>query len=161
MFVAVYATLHALYFAIPDGILRGVVHYYGIVAPGAKLVTLAAPDERVFAEQGTLRSEKARLTIVRGCDGAGVAFLLVAAIVAFSAGWKQKLLGVLGALLLTYLLNQIRIVVLYFIAAYRHDWFNLLHNYFIPTFVIVVCCIFAAWWALWSLAQVSDAIKTS
>lgn len=149
-FVAIYATLHALYFAVPDRVLRNVVHYYAIVAPGAQLIRLANPQEPVTAVQGTLSSPRASLSIVRGCDGAGVAFLLIAAVLAFSAGWKRKLLGILGAVLLTYVLNQVRVVGLYFVAAYRHEWFNLLHNFLIPTFIIVVCCIFFAWWAAWS-----------
>jgi exosortase family protein XrtM len=151
LFVAVYAALHAAYFRVPDAVLREVVHFYGIVWPGAAVIQLASPGEQVVAVQGTLRSPKATLNIVRGCDGAGVAFLMVAAVVAFAGGWKRKLLGVAAALLLTYLLNQVRVVVLYFVAAYRYDWFNPLHNYLIPTFIIVVCCIFFAWWAAWAI----------
>ena len=149
-FVAIYAALHALYFAVPDRILRQVVHYYAIVAPGAGLIRLAAPREPVAAREGTLSSPRASLSIVRGCDGAGVAFLLLAAVLAFPAGLKPKLVGIVGALALTYLLNQLRVVGLYFVAAYRHEWFNLLHNFLIPSFIIVVCCLFFAWWAAWS-----------
>ena len=36
-FVAIYAALHALYFTVPDHLLREGLHYYGIVAPGAQL----------------------------------------------------------------------------------------------------------------------------
>jgi exosortase family protein XrtM len=149
-FVGVYAVLHSLYFLVPDHVLRDVVHYYGIVKPGAEVIRIAAPQEAVEAVQGTLRSPRATLNIVRGCDGAGVAFLLVAAVIAFGATWRQKLLGALGAVVLTYVLNQTRIVALYFVAAYRHDWFEVLHNYFIPTFIIVACCIFYVWWAGWA-----------
>jgi exosortase family protein XrtM len=151
LFVGIYAALHAAYFAIPDRVLREVVHFYGIVRPGAAVIELAVPGEGVVAVEGTLRSPKATLNIVRGCDGAGVAFLLIAAVLAFAAGWKQKLLGITGAVVLTYVLNQGRVIGLYFVAAYRYDWFNLLHNYLIPTFIIVVCCMFFAWWASWSL----------
>jgi exosortase family protein XrtM len=146
-FVAIYAALHALYFAVPDSILREVVHYYAIVAPGAQLIRLTVPQEPVTAAAGTLSSPRAALSIVRGCDGAGVAFLLMAAVLAYPASSKRKLLGILGALGLTYVLNQMRVVGLYFVAAYRHEWFNLLHNFLIPTFIIVVCCVFFAWWA--------------
>jgi exosortase family protein XrtM len=151
LFVAIYAALHAAYFRVPDAVLREVVHFYAIVWPGAAVIQLASPGAQVVAVQGTLRSPKATLNVVRGCDGAGVVFLMIAAVVAFAAGWKQKLLGIGAALLLTYLLNQVRVVVLYFVAAYRYDWFNLLHNYLIPTFIIVVCCMFFTWWAAWAV----------
>jgi exosortase family protein XrtM len=159
--VAIYGALHALYFAVPDRILREVVHYYAIVAPGAQLIRLTVPQEPLTAVEGTLRSPRAALSIVRGCDGAGVAFLLMAAVLAFPAGSKRKLLGVLGALALTYVLNQLRVVGLYFIAAYRYDWFNLLHSFLIPTFIIVVCCVFFAWWAAWSTDAAPPAVPGS
>jgi exosortase family protein XrtM len=157
-FACIYAVLHALYFAMPDRVLREDVHYYGIVAPGARLIKLLAPSEQVVAVEGTLQSPHATLNIVRGCDSAGVAFLLIAAVVAFPAGWSRKLGGIVGALALTYVLNEIRVVLLYFVASYRHDWFSLLHNYLMPTFIIAVSCISFAWWAAWSaLPRRSDA----
>src|SRR5512134_954118 len=83
LFVALYGVLHTLYFWLPDPVLRDVVHYYGIVKPGAAMIGLVSPGEQVSAVQGTLRSPRATLNIVRGCDGAGVAFLLIAAVAAF------------------------------------------------------------------------------
>lgn len=146
VFVTLYAALHALYFAIPDRILRDGVHYHAIVVPAAYLIRVVVRQEPVSAVEGTLSSPRAALSIVRGCDGAGVAFLLMAAVLAFPTSLKRKLLGMLGALGLAYLLNQVRVVGLYFVAAYRHEWFDLLHNFLIPTFIIVVCCLFFAWW---------------
>lgn len=159
-FVAVYAALHALYFAVPDHVLREGVHYYAIVAPVAGLIRLTVPQEPVTAVEGTLSSPLAKLSIVRGCDGAGVAFLLIAAVLAFPASLKRKLLGVIAALALTYLLNQLRVGGLYFVAAYRHQWFDLLHNFLIPTFIVVVCCVFFAWWAAWSVGGRSPGLPS-
>ncbi len=150
VFATVYALLYALYFAVPDPILRDVVHYRAVVAPAAALVRLVAPDEPVTAAAGTLSSPRAALNIVRGCDGAGVAFLLLAAVLAFPAGPARKLAGALGALAFAWLLNLLRVAGLYFAAAYRHEWFNLLHNFLVPTFVIVLCCMMFAWWTAWS-----------
>jgi exosortase family protein XrtM len=150
VFAVVYALLHALYFAVPDPILRDVVHYRAVVAPAAALIRVVAPDEPVTAAAGTLRSPRAALDIVRGCDGAGVAFLLLAAVLAFPAGPARKLAGALGALAFAWLLNLLRVTGLYFAAAYRHEWFNLLHNFLVPTVVILLCCVMFAWWTAWS-----------
>jgi exosortase family protein XrtM len=60
-------------------------------------------------------------------------------------------MGVLGAIGLTYLLNQTRVIVLYFVVAYRNDWFGLLHDYLVPTLIIALCSLFFAWWATWSI----------
>jgi exosortase family protein XrtM len=152
VFCGVYALLHCLYFALPDHLLRDGVHYYGIVLPAARIVNLVAPQEAVSAVHGELRSDKASLSIVRGCDGAGLAFLLVAAVVAFSAPLRRKLLGIAAAVALTYLLNELRLILLYFVAADRHAWFDPLHNYFIPTFLILGGCVFFFVWTAWAQA---------
>ena len=150
VFCGVYALLHCLYFALPDHLLRDGVHHYGIVLPAAKIVNLVAPQEAVSAVNGELRSGKTSLSIVRGCDGSGLAFLLVAAVAAFPAALRRKLPGIAAAVALTYLLNELRLVALYFVAADRHEWFDLLHNYFIPTFLILGGCVFFFVWTAWA-----------
>ena len=146
IFPAVYGCLHFLYFALPDDVLRDGVHYYGIVLPAAALLNVFAPLEAVSAHHGSLQSARATLEIVRGCDGAGVIFLLVAALVASSAGVRHKLLGILGGAALIYLLNELRVVALYFVVVYRNGWFKPLHNYFIPMLLIVTSVLFFVWW---------------
>jgi len=147
VFAGVYTGLYAFYSAVPDQVLKQMVHFYCIVRPGAQVIQLLAPADGVTAVAGALQSTRASLSVVRGCDGSGVVFLLAAAIVAFPASAKRKLLGLAGALALTYVLNQARLVVLYFVAAYRYDWFHLLHAYFIPMLIIILSCIFFMWWA--------------
>ena len=66
-FVCIYTVLDVLYFSMPDRVLRDVVHYYGIVAPGAELIKLLSPSEQVVAIQGSLQSPHVTLNIVRGC----------------------------------------------------------------------------------------------
>ena len=151
VFASVFSVLHVLYFAaVPDRVLRDQVHYYGFVLPSAATIRLLAPKENVVARKGSLHSDTKTLSIVRGCDGSGLAFLLVAAVVAFPAPWKRKLSGLVAAVLLVYLLNQCRIVALYFVVAYRNEWFTLLHSYFIPGFLIALSSIFFLQWASWA-----------
>jgi exosortase family protein XrtM len=150
VFCGVYALLHCLYFALPDRLLRDGLHHYGIVLPAATIVNLVAPQEGVSAVHGELRSGKASLSIVRGCDGSGLAFLLMAAVVAFPAPLRRKLAGIVVAVGLTYLLNELRLVALYFVAADRHEWFDLLHNFFIPTFLILGGSVFFFVWSAWA-----------
>jgi exosortase family protein XrtM len=156
VFVICYALFHTAYFMVPDSVLRDVVYYHGIVQVSEGVIDLAAPDERVSAVQNKLMSSKAALEVVRGCDGSGALFLIMAAIIAFSATVKRKLLGVFLGLVLIYLLNLTRIVGLYFVVAYQRDWFLPIHTYFAPTLIVIVSCIFFAWWALWSTGQDSN-----
>lgn len=142
-----YLLFHVLYFSVPTPWLIDGIYYHGIVSPGAAIIEWFAPDEGVQGQGNRLFSPRASLEIVRGCDGSGLLFLLSAAIIAFAAPIRRKLLGLTGALVLIYLLNQLRIVGLYFVAAYRQHWFVSLHAYFIPMFLVLVCVAYFAWWS--------------
>lgn len=147
LFLGVYWLLHSAYFRLPDDVLRDVVYYHGLGAISAQLIHLLAPLEQVSAVQNHLLSPRADLEIVRGCDGAGTLFLMIAAISAYPASVKRKLIGLLFGVLLMYSLNLARISGLYFVIAYHHDWFQLIHTYFAPTLIIAVASLFFAWWS--------------
>src|SRR5215470_10860239 len=119
VFVGVYGALEGLYFLVPDDFLRDVVYHRGIIAIGAHIIRLITPDDPVFASANLLQSGTLGLEVVRGCDGAGAAFLLIAAIAGYPALLSRKLLGVAVAVALTYALNEIRLVSLFYLAT-RH-----------------------------------------
>jgi exosortase/archaeosortase family protein len=58
----------------------------------------------------------------------------------------MRALGILGGVLLVYLLNLARLSVLYFVVARAPDWFLPLHTYFIPTLLIVLVSLYYLAW---------------
>ena len=150
LFLSIYAIFHFAYFQVPDDVLREVVYYQGFGVVCVQFIHFFAPLEPVSALHNHLQSPRADLEIVRGCDGAGALFLLLAAILAFPASIKRKVIGlVLGALLM-YCLNLVRLIGLYFLVAYHNGWFLLVHTYLAPTLLVVLACLFFAWWAFGS-----------
>ena len=146
LFAVMFCGLYALYVLVPDSLLRDLVYHQGICVVGADVINLVAPAEQASAVGNTIVSQRAILEIVRGCDGAGAMFLLIAAVLAFPAGWKAKLGGLLGAVLFAYAVNQARVVTLYFVTAYRPELFTALHTFDLPTLVVLLYCIaFGAW----------------
>jgi len=146
-FAGVYGALEGLYFIVPDDFLRDVVYHRGIIAVGADIIRLITPEVPVAASSNILRSGALGLEVVRGCDGAGAAFLLIAAIASYPARFSRKLLGLAAAVALTYALNEIRLVSLFYLATRREPWFLPVHVYFAPTLVIALSCVYFAWWA--------------
>ena len=147
VFAAAYFTLYLGYCAVPDSVLRDRIYYYGIVSPSKTMINWLVPAEHVIGVQNRLESPTANLDIVRGCDGSGVVFLLIAAIVALRAPLRRSLLGVISAIALVYVLNQLRIVTLYFVQSRAPAWFTPVHVYFVPTLMILVATIYFAIWA--------------
>ena len=147
VFLGIYTACHYGYFSIPDDVFRDVVYRKGLGMPCTNLIHWLAPLEGVSAVQNHLVSPRADLEIVRGCDGAGALFLVVAAIFSFPETFRRKLIGLGLGILLMYGLNLVRITGLYFLIAYQRDWFPLVHTYLAPTLVILLACLFFAWWA--------------
>jgi exosortase family protein XrtM len=150
LFVGCYVLLDYCYFIIPIDLFQNVIYYHGVVAVCGDLINFFVPLEQVIAQKNHLLSAKADLEIVRGCDGAGVLFLLLAAILAFPASIARKLTGIALAIGLIYSINILRIGLLYFVIAYKADWFMLIHTYVAPTFMVLVGCGYFAYWALGS-----------
>lgn len=153
VFVVLYVAMHALYFAVPDRILAAYVHQPGLVAPAAVLVRWLSADEDVKSVGGSLHSSRAVVRIVRGCDGAGIGFLMVGAVAALPARRRLKLVGLLLTGSFVHLVNVIRVVALYYVAAYRIDWFPLVHDFVAPILFVMATALAFAWWAGWSTAH--------
>lgn len=133
-----------------------VIYYQGVVRVCADLINLVAPLEQVFARQNHLLSAKADLEIVRGCDGAGVFFLMVSAIVVFPSSLSRKMTGLILGVGLVYSLNLARVSFLYFVIAYRPGWFLLIHTYLAPALMIMLGCCYFAWWAFSSISKTCE-----
>ena len=146
LFTVFYIAMYGGYFLLPDAVLRDIFYHHGICDISAMAINLIVPGENATAVDNTIRSQRAILEIVRGCDGAGAMFLLLAAILAFPAPWKLKIIGFFLGALLAYAINQTRIVALYFVVAENPAWFTALHTFYLPTFVVLLyAALFGAW----------------
>jgi len=148
-FLGFYGTLHFVYFQIPDEIFKA-IYYNGLGLFCADIINFVAPLEGVAAFQNYLISSRVNLEIVRGCDGAGALFLITAAILSFPVEFERKCIGLVLGVSMLYSINLIRISGLYFVIAYRPEWFNLVHIYLTTTLMIILGCLFFIWWAFGS-----------
>jgi len=146
IFSAVYFGLYWGYLQVPEDVLNSRIYHFGITVPSAALINLVSPVDAAAAIDSRIVFGSSSLDIVRGCDGAGSYFLLVAAIAGISTSWRRLVGGMLAATVFIYTLNQARILVLYFVLTRRAQWFTPLHSYVFPTlFVLAAVVFFAAW----------------
>ncbi len=117
------------------------------VMPSAAIIDLIDPESNAVPAGHRIVSPQGSLSILNGCEGTETFFLLSAAMLAFSAGWKRKMSGIVSGLIVVYLLNQCRIISLFFAARENHEWFDLLHGYVAPTLIIALSAIYFLWWA--------------
>ncbi len=123
------------------------------VKPSVFFINRIRPDEQARAQGHRLVSPYVKLSVLNGCEGTESLFLIIAAIMAFRSSWRHKAVGLCLGMPLIYLANQVRIVSLYFALRYDRMWFEILHGYIGPTFIIALGCVFYLWWMKWSVSQ--------
>jgi exosortase H (IPTLxxWG-CTERM-specific) len=100
-----------------------------------------------------VRSPRMSLSIAAGCDAIEPSFMFAAAVMAFPASVKAKLLGVIVGVPLLLLLNLARILSLYYIGVYVPNWFEIAHvDIWQPAFILLalICWIV---WVIWAMRR--------
>lgn len=86
------------------------------------------------------------LSILNGCDGSEALLLLAAAISAAPVSCAWRIVGLLAALPFVYVVNQMRLVALFFAYCRARESFAFLHGYAAPSAIVIACCLFLLVW---------------
>lgn len=100
----------------------------------------------VHASGVSISGEGFSVEILGNCNAIFETMLFLSAIIAFPASIKEKALGGGLGTIFIYLLNLIRVVVLYLIGVYAPNYFDESHVYVSQTIFIVMVAMF---WLLW------------
>lgn len=111
-----------------------------------RIINTLDPTADAQALHTEIISPRARVEIMKGCEGADVVLLAVAALLAFPLPFFRKVGGLLAAAALIYAVNLVRIISLYFALAYRPRWFDLLHGVIWQTLIILLVAAFFLVW---------------
>jgi exosortase H (IPTLxxWG-CTERM-specific) len=112
----------------------------------AALVTLF--DSHVFSYGQVLQSTRNgfAISIESGCNGVEAALILVAAIAAFKAPWRAKVIGIVAGVAAIQALNVVRVVSLFYLGQWNAHAFEWAHLYLWQALIMIdalVC------WLLW------------
>ena len=100
----------------------------------------------VYASGISISGEGFSVKILGNCNAIFETMLFLSAIIAFPASIKEKVLGGGLGTVFIYLLNLIRVVILYLIGVYAPDYFDESHVYVSQTIFIVMVAMF---WLIW------------
>jgi exosortase H (IPTLxxWG-CTERM-specific) len=100
-----------------------------LAAVSARLVTFFDPN--VIATGKVLQSTANgfAVSIESGCNGVEATIVLLAAILAFPAPWKRRLIGLLAGVVAVQGLNVIRVISLFYLGQWNIDVFEWAHLY--------------------------------
>ena len=153
-FIGLYALFQGLYFLVPIDWLNEVVYRWLLTEPCASIINFFSSSTEAKAYNSFLRSSSVNLEIVRGCDGSGVLFLLLAAVLAFKTTLIKKMTGLFFGAVFVYVINMIRIIVIYYILRDHEAYFVEFHTLIAPTIIIILCSILFMYWTQWSRPDV-------
>ena len=105
-------------------------------------------DPQVLANGKVLQSASNgfSVSIEAGCNGVEATIVLVAAILAFPASWKRKLLGLAIGVIAVQGLNIVRVISLFYIGQWSFDVFEWAHLYVWQALIMLDVLIV---WLLW------------
>lgn len=157
-FIAAFASLQAGYDAARDTWLERLVVDQATVRPAAWLINAAAPTVDVEAAGTRLRAPGGGINIMNGCEGTEVAFLMIAALlVAPAISLRQRVIGMVTGTAGVFLLNQARVIALFF--AFRNDkaLFDVLHGTVAPLLLVLGTAAFFTLWVNTHAPSASEA----
>jgi exosortase H (IPTLxxWG-CTERM-specific) len=99
-----------------------------------------------------LRSPRFAVTIYNGCNGLITSLIFVSGVLAFPASWRAKAAGVVGGLLAIQVINQLRIVSLFYIGVFLPDYFDESHILIWQSLVILAG---VGLWIAWARVAVA------
>ena len=86
------------------------------------------------------------VSIERGCNGLEAVIILFAALFAFPAPWKHRVVGFLIGFVAIQALNLVRIISLFYIGQWSQVWFDWFHHYLWQALIILDALVV---WLIW------------
>lgn len=116
------------------------------VKSAVNIVNLLTPSVMALAKGTSIAAEGGGINVYSGCEGVEVMFMLMAAMLIAPISLRAKLLGTLSGLIFIFMLNQIRLVCLFYVVRVDKNWFELAHGFIAPIALVALTALFFAYW---------------
>lgn len=117
----------------------------GIASVSGKLLNVLGERAEVVGTE--IRSSSFGVNIENGCNGIETALLFGAAVLAFPASWKRRLLGLVAGFIAIQVLNLFRVISLFWIGLHRPALFSSSHTVIWQSVVVLFGVLLFLVWA--------------
>lgn len=148
VFILLFILMQAGWQMVRDDAIGHFIRGTVTVKPAVMLIHLLTPQITASALGNQILAPGGGLVIKIGCEGIEALFILIAGLFSVTMAWRAKLSGMLLGLMLIYVVNEIRILILFY--AFRADkaLFQLLHGTIAPLALIAIAGLFYHYWLL-------------
>jgi exosortase H (IPTLxxWG-CTERM-specific) len=112
----------------------------------AGLIKIFDPHVTAFGKILQSTTNGFAISIEAGCNGIEAAIILIAAMLAFPAPWKHRVIGILAGLTTVQALNIVRVVTLFYLGQWSFRAFEWAHFYLWQALIMLDALIV---WLLW------------
>lgn len=151
LFAVIFTTLQTLWIIAGDSVVERLVIDDLTVAVAAFWIGSLTPDIQVAAFGTRLSAPGGGINVLKGCEGTEVLFLLVAAFAVAGGSWRRSVAGLVLGAMVVYLLNQLRILALFYAYRLDHSLFNQLHGTVAPLIMVLLVGFYFFAWQRWSI----------
>jgi exosortase family protein XrtM len=148
VFILLFILMQAGWQMVRDDAIGHFIRGTVTVKPAVMLIHLLTPHIQASALGNQILAPGGGLVIKIGCEGIEALFILIAGLLSVTMAWRAKLSGMLLGLILIYVVNEVRILMLFY--AFRTDkaLFQLLHGTIAPLALIAIAGLFYHYWLL-------------
>jgi exosortase/archaeosortase family protein len=102
------------------------------------LINTLTPQVAAAARGPSILASDGGINVRNGCEGTEILFLLVAALLAYPFSWRLRLVGAVAGAAYVFLINQVRLLALFYSIRSDRALFNQLHGVIAPL-VLILC----------------------
>lgn len=117
-----------------------------LVRISANLIAFYDPHVAVSGNILQSTTNSFAISVRAGCNGVEAAVILIAAMLAFPAGWKHRVIGILAGVTVVQLLNIVRVISLFYLGQWSMKAFDWAHFYLWPALIMLDVLIV---WMIW------------
>ena len=112
----------------------------------AGLITLFDAQVAAFGKILQSTSNGFAVSVEAGCNGIEAAIILIAAMLAFPAPWKHRVIGIVAGLAAVQVLNIVRVISLFYLGQWNFKLFEWAHLYLWQALIMLDVLIV---WLIW------------
>jgi exosortase/archaeosortase family protein len=150
LFILLFTAMQAGWSLAQGTVLEHVTVGDWTVKPAAFWIQLITPEVGVIAQGYSLTAPAGGINVLNGCEGFEVIFLWIAALTITPMSWRLRGLGLVLGIVMIWILNQVRILVLFYAYRSNKEWFAQLHGTIAPLVLIVLVTAAFALFVAWS-----------
>jgi exosortase H (IPTLxxWG-CTERM-specific) len=137
VFLLVFSVLFSLQLMEPV-FVHVVEPFTGFIATVSAFIIVPFDDSAVAYGRVLLDSASGlSISIESGCNGVEATIVLIAAVIAFRASWRQRLVAILLGFLAIQVANLARIISLFYLMQWNQDVFEWVHLYLWPILIML------------------------